>query len=73
MRDRRATPPAPGGWVRVRVALRTRAADVVRRLEALGVYVEKTPDERSVEGLVAVEKLAALAALDAVLRIEPVA
>ncbi|HXJ34431.1 MAG TPA: VIT and VWA domain-containing protein [Candidatus Eisenbacteria bacterium] len=59
-----------GGWVRVRVSLKSPSADVVRALEAAGLQLGRI-GTRTIEGVVALDKLVALAELDAVERIEP--
>ncbi len=59
-----------GGWVRVRLSLKSTSADVVRALEAAGLQPGRI-GAKTVEGVVALDKLPALAELDAVERIEP--
>jgi Ca-activated chloride channel family protein len=62
---------APGGWVRIRVSVKDTSAETIRRLAVAGFQIG-TIGATSIDGAIAVEKLAAFAALDGVVRIEPI-
>jgi Ca-activated chloride channel family protein len=63
---------ASGGWVRIRVSVKDASAETVRRLAAAGLQIG-TIGGTTIDGTIAVDKLVGFAALDGVVRIEPVA
>lgn len=59
-----------GGWLQVEITLRDAAADTLRAVEAAGLQTT-TAGKGTVRGLVRLDRLAALAALAEVVRIDP--
>jgi Ca-activated chloride channel family protein len=68
--DAHGAAPSAGGWVKIQISLTSATADVVRKLQAAGLQLGRV-DGTTVHGVIAVDRLATLATLDAIVRIDP--